>query len=156
MDAREEARESDRVRRHTGEEMLNRIEQDIEASVRFYSRQPADAIAARIGELDREWDMERVLETNAATLALTGAFLGLTVNRKWLFLTCGVLGFLFQHAVAGWCPPVPVLRRLGVRTRSEIDREKFALKALRGDFREVPQVEERETPARDILQRVNA
>jgi hypothetical protein len=32
---------------------------------------------------------------------------------------------------------MPVLRRLGVRTRSEIDREKFALKALRGDFKNV-------------------
>ncbi|HJS07611.1 MAG TPA: hypothetical protein VJ809_08115, partial [Pirellulales bacterium] len=48
-----------------------------------------------------------------------------------------VLSFLFQHAVQGWCPPVPVLRRLGVRTREEIDREKYALKALRGDFSEV-------------------
>ena len=45
-----------------------------------------------------------------------------------------VLPFLFQHAVQGWCPPVPVLRRLGVRTREEIDREKYALKVLRGDF----------------------
>lgn len=32
---------------------------------------------------------------------------------------------------------MPVLRRLGVRTREEIDREKYALKALRGDFAEV-------------------
>lgn len=31
-------------------------------------------------------------------------------------------------------PPVPVLRRCGVRTRREIDEEKYALKALRGDF----------------------
>jgi hypothetical protein len=45
-----------------------------------------------------------------------------------------VLTFLFQHAVQGWCPPLPVLRRLGVRTRKEIDRERYALKALRGDF----------------------
>ena len=43
-------------------------------------------------------------------------------------------GFLFQHATQGWCPPVPLFRKLGVRTRSEIDREKYALKILRGDF----------------------
>ena len=48
-----------------------------------------------------------------------------------------VTGFLFQHAVQGWCPPVPLFRRMGVRTRPEIDREKFALKALRGDFKDV-------------------
>jgi len=45
-----------------------------------------------------------------------------------------VTGFLFQHAVQGWCPPVPVLRRLGFRTSYEIEEERQALKALRGDF----------------------
>jgi hypothetical protein len=45
-----------------------------------------------------------------------------------------VTGFLFQHAVEGWCPPIPVLRRLGFRTAREIDIERVALKALRGDF----------------------
>jgi len=49
-----------------------------------------------------------------------------------------VLVFLFQHSVQGWCPPLPVFRRLGVCTRSEIDQEKFALKALRGDFDSLP------------------
>jgi hypothetical protein len=57
-----------------------------------------------------------------------------TGSRKWLILPGVVLSFLFQHAVQGWCPPVPVFRRLGVRTREEIDRERYALKALRGDF----------------------
>ncbi len=37
-------------------------------------------------------------------------------------------------AVQEWCPPVPVFRRLGVRTCQEIDEEKYALKILRGDF----------------------
>ena len=43
-------------------------------------------------------------------------------------------GFLLQHALSGWCPPVTLLRRLGFRTAGEIHREKYALKALRGDF----------------------
>lgn len=34
----------------------------------------------------------------------------------------------------GWAPPVPILRTIGVRTLQEIDHEKYALKALRGDF----------------------
>jgi hypothetical protein len=45
-----------------------------------------------------------------------------------------VAGFLLQHALQGWCPPLPVLRRLGVRTADEINQERYALKALRGDF----------------------
>jgi hypothetical protein len=88
----------------------------------------------RIAQLEQEWDVERTLEANAGTLALTGAVLGTTVNRKWFGLTGVVLGFLFQHATSGWCPPLPVLRKLGVRTQAEIDQEKFALKAVRGDF----------------------
>lgn len=41
---------------------------------------------------------------------------------------------LFQHATQGWCPPLPLFRRMEKRTRNEIDVEKFAMKALRGDF----------------------
>jgi hypothetical protein len=44
---------------------------------------------------------------------------------------------LLQHALQGWCPPIPLLRRLGFRTEAEINRERYALKALRGDFRQV-------------------
>jgi hypothetical protein len=45
-----------------------------------------------------------------------------------------VSGFLLRHAIEGWCPPVPLLRRWGVRTRLEIEQERYALKLLRGDF----------------------
>ena len=83
--------------------------------------------------LDKEWDIERVLEVNASTLALTGLILGLTKNRKWLFLLGIVLPFLLQHGLQGWCPPLPLLRRLGIRTRGEIDREKYALKVQTGE-----------------------
>ena len=130
--------EVDRVRAHTAPEILERIDREIEDRIQFYATQSTGAISFRIEELEREWDIERVIETNASALALTGLTLGVTVNKKWLWLTGGVLAFLFQHAVQGWCPPIPVLRSAGVRTRGEIDLEKFALKALRGDFANVP------------------
>ena len=57
-----------------------------------------------------------------------------TLTRKFLIVPGVVFGFLLQHAVQGWCPPLPVFRRLGERTRKEINRENYALKALRGDF----------------------
>ena len=69
-----------------------------------------------------------MLEVNASTLALSGLALGVTVNKKWLVVPGVVLSFLLQHGLQGWCPPLPILRRLGVRTRGEIDREKYALK----------------------------
>src|SRR5437868_10371360 len=82
--------------------------------------------------------MERWLETNASAIAFSGVALGLLVNKKFFAIPAIVLPFLFQHAVQGWCPPVPLFRRLGVRTRKEIDAEKYALKAVRGDFDELP------------------
>jgi hypothetical protein len=85
--------------------------------------------------LDREWDIERTLEANAASVALIGLGLGTFLDRRLYVLPALVCGFLLQHAIQGWCPPVPLFRRLGVRTASEIDHERYALKALRGDFR---------------------
>jgi hypothetical protein len=44
--------------------------------------------------------------------------------------TSNIESQLFQPGVQDRCPPLPILRRLGVRIRGEIDREKHALKAL--------------------------
>jgi hypothetical protein len=64
--------------------------------------------------------------------------MGALVDRRWFTLPTIVASFLLQHAIQGWCPPVSVLRRLGFRTRTEIDHERYALKALRGDFNNLP------------------
>jgi hypothetical protein len=80
-----------------------------------------------MAELDKEWDMERTLILNASLLSLTGVLLGITKHRTWFLLPAIVSYFLAQHAIQGWCPPVEVFRRLGVRTRKEIDMEKYAL-----------------------------
>lgn len=103
---------------------------------RFQGASP-EAIQRRLDELDREWDIERRLETNAASIVIAGVALGVFVDRRWLALPAVVGGFLLQHAVQGWCPPLPIMRRFGVRTASEIDHERYALKALRGDFQEI-------------------
>jgi hypothetical protein len=106
------------------------IDRQTNSNIRRYANSSEEVINRRIKELDQEWDIERALEANASALALTGLLLGLTVNRKWLALPTVVLSFLLQHSLQGWCPPLPLLRRLGVRTRGEIDREKYELKAL--------------------------
>jgi len=93
-------------------------------------------IDERLRELEREWDVERTLEANAASLTLLGLGLGLTVNRKFLLLPVVAAAFLLEHALQGWCPPVSVLRRLGIRTAAEIQEEIIALRILRGDFLE--------------------
>jgi hypothetical protein len=106
------------------------IDRQTNSNIRRYANSSEEVINRRIEELDQEWDIERALEANASALALTGLLLGLTVNRKWLALPTVVLSFRLQHSLQGWCPPLPLLRRLGVRTRGEIDREKYELKAL--------------------------
>ena len=79
-------------------------------------------------------DIERILETSAASITLGSFVLGITRSRLWFILPVAVAGFLLNHAVRGWCPPVPLLRAKGFRTRYEIEQERYALKILRGDF----------------------
>ncbi|HEV7435802.1 MAG TPA: hypothetical protein VGO22_13160 [Pseudorhizobium sp.] len=124
---------ANRVGAQTSDEINNRLRWQMEERLAYYETHP-DQIATRLAELDREWDIERTLEANASTLAFTGTMLAATVDRRWLALPAIVTGFLFQHAMQGWCPPLPILRRLGFRTAEEINQERYALKALRGDF----------------------
>src|SRR5436190_22742954 len=127
----------DRVPNQTSEAVNERIRRQTEQRIGQLSRAGPAAIARRLEELDAEWDIERTLEANAATASLIGVTLGATVDRRWFALPAVVGAFLLQHAVQGWCPPLPVFRRLGFRTASEIDYERYALKALRGDFEEI-------------------
>lgn len=99
---------------------------------------PAREIEEHLQRLDREWDVERALQTNAPVLCLVGLALGAAVDRRFLLLPAAVFAFFGQHALQGWCPPIPVFRRMGLRTLREIERERYAIKALRGDFDGVP------------------
>ncbi|WP_340124275.1 hypothetical protein [Methylobacter svalbardensis] len=118
----------DHVRSSTSAHVNEEIDHQTDINIHRYKGKSRAEIFERIQMLDKEWDIERVLEVNASTLALSGLILGLTKNRKWLLLPGIVLPFLLQHGLQGWCPPLPLLRRLGIRTRGEIDREKYALK----------------------------
>jgi hypothetical protein len=127
-----------RVPINTAADVNRRIDRQTQANLaRYVGADPAQ-IEERLRELDREWDIERALEANASVAVLTGVALGATVDKRWFFAPAIVAGFLLQHALQGWCPPVPLMRRLGFRTASEIDYERYALKAMRGDFRRLP------------------
>ena len=85
--------------------------------------------------MNREWDTERVLETNAASVVLISSLAGYKKSKCACFVLTGAVGFfLLQHALQGWCPPIPVIRRLGIRTAEEISQEKTVIKLIRGDF----------------------
>lgn len=124
----------DRIRANTPPEINQAIDTEIAAMVRFYASKTDYEIGKRIEELDKEWDIGRIMEIRASTISLIGIILGLKRSKIWLILPTIASTFLLQYAVQGWCPPVSILRRFGFRTRQEIDLEKYALKALRGDF----------------------
>jgi hypothetical protein len=127
-----------RVELHSALELNEAIRKRADAEVVRLEGAPVSEIKQRLKALDREWDVERLLQANASVLVLLGTALGTTVHKKFLLLPAAVFGFFAEHALQGWCPPIPVFRRLGVRTQREIERERYALKALRGDFDQVP------------------
>jgi len=124
----------DRVRNHTPQHANYKIDRDLISRISYYSKLSKDEITKRIDELEKEWDVERYLDTQASITSALGLWLGLKVSKKWFWLIAVNQIFLFQHAVQGWCPPMAMYRRLGMRTRREIEIEKNALKFFRGDF----------------------
>lgn len=127
-----------RVERMTNPRVNEQIRARTDAEVVRLESAGDEDIGRRLRELDDEWDVERMLQVNASILMMLGVLLGARVDRRFLALPAAVLTFFGQHALQGWCPPIPVFRRLGVRTHREIARERFALKALRGDFDRIP------------------
>jgi hypothetical protein len=126
---------AERVTSNTCEEVNQQIAEQTAASIDYYASAGRQDIDQRLADLDEEWDIERYLETMASSFSLVGLFLSVTKSRKFLVIPAIVQTFFLQHALQGWCPPLPVLRRLGIRTADEINKERYALKALRGDFK---------------------
>lgn len=140
---------ADRVEPNSAEKINRARREEIRQRLDHYAAHRQE-IPARLAELDREWDIERAIEANAASIALAGLGLAAFVNRRFIALPFAMAGFLLQHAIQGWCPPVPVLRRLGFRTATEIGDERQGLMELQSERPnsgepvrpQVPQVEE--------------
>jgi hypothetical protein len=151
--------DGDATRAHTPKEIQRRIDSAFEERIRFYAAQPPEAISRRLEELNHECDLDHVLMKNASGIALAGvvmSFLG--GGRKWLLVSGTALTFLLVQSFRGWSPPAAALRRLGLRTRAEIDAERYALKLLRGDFESIhPEEKQRkEYPAENVWSAVRA
>ncbi len=122
----------ERVPTHTARWINEKIAEETQRSIQKYRQARPEDREQRLSDLEQEWDVERAIEANAAIFSLTGLALAVTVDRRWLALPAAVGAFLLQHAMQGWCPPLPVLRRLGFRTVHEIDEERFALRSQQG------------------------
>ena len=124
---------TDRIRRRSAAEVLRRIDDVTVASLSRCADSP-EAIDTRLAALDREWDTDRALEMEAATMGLVGLALGTLVRKELLALPAIVASAVLVQSTTGRYPLMPLFRRLGLRTAREIERERYALKALRGDF----------------------
>jgi hypothetical protein len=124
---------ANRVAEHTAAPLNEKIRQKTNENIEMFKQSDLVAIEDRLEELDKEWDIERKLQTNFALVSLIG--LGLSkLSPKWLLLTASAAGFMVEHAFQGWCPPLSVFRRLGVRSYKEIDDERFALMQMKKEY----------------------
>lgn len=115
-------------------EHSTKAEQEIQENLNHYYHD-RDQITLRLAELDEEWDIERLLQAHGAALTLSGVIFGLIADKKWFALPIAasvvLLAGIFQRRSYSY----PLLHKLGLRTREEINKEKYALKAIRGDFK---------------------
>lgn len=126
--------DTDRVRRHTAVAVLRSIDDTTLAHLLECADSGNDSAAARLHLLDREWDVDRAVETETALTGLAGLALGVLVRPALLAVPAFAAAMLCLYAGTGRHPLLPLWRRLGLRTAHEIARERHALKALRGDF----------------------
>lgn len=115
----------------------NGTSEDSHSPLHEYGHKGKQAKSDRITELSQEWDAERTLLLNAAFLTLSGALLGAFVNKKWLILSAAAAVVMAEQAITGWSPPLALMKKLGKRTKDEISRERYGLKAMKGDFKDV-------------------
>ena len=123
---------SDRIREHTAPDVNRKIDQQTRGAIAEASRTPG-ARRARLAELDREWTVDSALMLNFGIVGAISAFKAMSNLRAtgraggWGVFFWVQLGFLVNHAIRGWCPPLPVFRRLGFRSAQEIGAERVAL-----------------------------
>ena len=130
--------EADRVRANTWPDVNERIDRRTRLRLR-QAGSSSVALDRRLRRIDLEWDVERVLEAEVALTGLAGLALGALVNRRLLAIPALAATMLLLHATHGWYPLLALLRRAGLRTEDEIDRERYALKAMAVHFDELPQ-----------------
>jgi hypothetical protein len=106
----------------------------------YLSRQPQEATRQRLAELEQEWSFDRLMSAQAAIVGLSGLLLAATDDRGWVGMSTFSLLMLLLYALFGWCPPVQTLRRFNIRTEQEINLERYALKAMIGDFGSVDEL----------------
>ena len=118
---------------------------DLEKRLARLADAGSHAITDRLCQLDREWSAGRMTKATIGLLIVVG--LGLTglAGPWWLALPAAGGLFLLQYLFSRTSWLGATFQEMGFRSGAEIDQEKFALRALRGDFKHLPTVHETES-----------
>ncbi len=126
---------------------------DLECRLAKLADAGPEAINDRLAQLDWEWTAGRAAKVTAAVVVLAGTALALaTGSWWWMALTAagGLLLLQYSFSKTSWL--ARMFQEMGYRTGCEVEQEKFALRALRGDFRHLPTVHDIE--AQDDISRL--
>jgi hypothetical protein len=119
--------------------LVPRCDESLEEHVTRLADAGPAAIGERLAQIEEEWSVGRVAKVAAGALALGAAAAGLAGRRRTsalLAVTAG--GCLCSYLLSRRSVVGDLLCHLGFRQGNEIERERLALRALRGDFEHVP------------------
>ncbi len=110
---------------------------DIEQHLHRIAEGGHESVADRINQLDEEWSAGQLTKAAAGVLVVGGLALA---RRHALFVLLPAAGAvaLAQSASGRKSWLSALFNQCGYRSRSEIERERLALRTLRGDFRHLP------------------
>ncbi len=116
----------DRIRSLTPRKINQKIDTQTANKIQHVISSGKQAVESRLAELNKEWDIDRVLMLNFSVLVFL-QLLAARKDKKWLWGPLIQTPFLFMHATLGWCPPSLWFRPMGFRTRQEISSERDEL-----------------------------
>lgn len=122
-----------RVEQNTAAVINQQFEERLRENIAHYAHADQQEIDERLHELDREWNTERLIETEAPLMIGLGIALGLAHDRRWFAMSTFAASMVILHNLQGWYPLMPLFRRLGIRSQNEIEQERNAMRMLRGD-----------------------
>jgi len=73
--------DSDHVRGRTSSAVNDQIDRETLQRLRSFADDSGDAMEEHVRRLEKEWDIERMLEINAATIGLIGLGLGIAKDQ---------------------------------------------------------------------------
>lgn len=126
---------TNRVEINTSGSLDAEFQRQLKVNLARYADASTAEIDQRLAALEREWSIERIIELEAPTMIGLGAILGATLKRGWFALSALAASMVILHNTQGWYPLLPLLRRIGLRSQNEIEQERSALRAMRGDHK---------------------